>query len=89
MSLEDTPEPEMSDLDKGDRVVTVSPDKGYTIIPDELYIFNHNQKSVSFYVEVRAADVRMVGGRLTGSKQAIIVNLIPYSRYDDLAPSEV
>ena len=88
MSLEDTPKIEVCDLEKGDKVVTLAPSEGYTIVPDELYIFNHNQKSVSFYVSVLPADARMVGSRLVGSKQALVVNMIPLSRHDELAPDE-
>ena len=82
MTLEDTPKTPISDLEKGSKVVTLLPGKGYTIIPDEFYIFNHNQKSVTFYVSVLPADYDLK------RKMAFIVNLIPASRSDDLAPPE-
>ena len=82
MTLEDTPKPPIPELERGDKVVTLAPDEGYTIIPDELYIFNHNKKSVSFYVTVLGADFEKK------RKQALVVNLIPLSRHDELAPAE-
>jgi len=82
MTLDDTPKPPICDLERGDKVITLAPDDGYTIMPDELYIFNHNQKSLSFYVSVLPADFTK------HSKQALVINMIPMSRHDELAPAE-
>lgn len=80
MTLEDTPKIPTPDLEKGDKVVTIPPGRGFTILPDEFFIMNHNQKSVSLFVEVIEPDYQLK------RKMAFIVHLIPVSRSDDLAP---
>ena len=82
MSLEDTPKIPISDLEKGNKVVTIPPNKGFTVIPDEYFIMNHNQKSISLYVEVLEPDYQLK------RKMAFIVHLIPASRIDEYAPPE-
>lgn len=88
MTLGDSPDPKISELEKGDKMITLKPDEAFTIIPEELWFINHNQKSLNFYIQVIPPDMRMVNGKLIGNKMGFIIHFTPATRRDEVGPPE-
>jgi len=90
MSLEDSPDPEPSVFELGDKVVQLPPDKANLLMHGpNIYLMNGGSRNMYYYVQVFDPVIRGQGADKPPTIERegyTIVKFIPISRRDELAP---